>query len=119
MRSHRGFHCRDRRPRLLWALDNGGDGLGNDEPPEEINIIQAGGDYGWPDCIGAQRGVSLGDEEQPGRCGSTLGPEQEMQAHSAPLGIAFYTGTEFPVDYWNDAFVTFHGSWNRDEPTGY
>jgi glucose/arabinose dehydrogenase len=103
----------------LWALDNGGDGLGDDEPPEEINVIQAGGDYGWPDCIGSQRGVSWGDGAQPDRCGSTLGPEHEMQAHSAPLGITFYTGTQFPVEYWNDAFVTFHGSWNRDEPTGY
>ena len=103
----------------LWALDNGGDGLGDDEPPEEINVIHSGGDYGWPDCIGLQRGVSWGDGAQPDRCGSTLGPEQEMQAHSAPLGITFYTGTQFPVEYWNDAFVTFHGSWNRDEPTGY
>src|SRR5947209_14968056 len=42
-----------------------------------------------------------------------------MQAHSAPLGIAFYTGAQFPAAYMNDAFVTFHGSWNRDEPTGY
>lgn len=36
----------------LWALDNGGDGLGDDVPPEEINVIRAGGDYGWPDCYG-------------------------------------------------------------------
>jgi glucose/arabinose dehydrogenase len=67
----------------LWALDNGGDGLGEDEPPEEINVIQDGGDYGWPDCIGNGRGVDWGEGAQPGRCIATSGPEQEMQAHSA------------------------------------
>jgi glucose/arabinose dehydrogenase len=103
----------------LWALDNGGDGLGNDEPPEEINVIRTGGDYGWPDCIGDRRGVDWGQGAEPARCAETRGAEQEMQAHSAPLGIAFYTGAQFPEEYRNDAFVAFHGSWNRDDPSGY
>src|SRR5438105_13422698 len=42
-----------------------------------------------------------------------------MQAHSAPLGISFYNGSMFPASYQNDALVAFHGSWNRNEPTGY
>ena len=42
-----------------------------------------------------------------------------MQAHSAPLGLGFYTGDEFPSEYRDDLFVAFHGSWNRREPTGY
>jgi glucose/arabinose dehydrogenase len=42
-----------------------------------------------------------------------------IQAHSAPLGIAFYDGTMFPADYRGDAFVTLHGSWNRVPRTGY
>jgi glucose/arabinose dehydrogenase len=42
-----------------------------------------------------------------------------MQAHSAPLGLAFYTGEQFPAEYRGDLFVAFHGSWNRTEPTGY
>jgi IPT/TIG domain-containing protein len=49
----------------------------------------------------------------------TSAPEVKLQAHSAPLGISFYTGTQFPASYLNDAFVAFHGSWNRDPPTGY
>ena len=54
--------------------------------------------------------------------------ELAMQAHSAPLGIAFYkyssvhphecTGA-FPESMYGHAFITFHGSWNRDVPTGY
>lgn len=43
----------------------------------------------------------------------------QLQAHSAPLGITFYDGQNFPVEYRGDAFVTFHGSWNRGVRTGY
>ena len=42
-----------------------------------------------------------------------------MQAHSAPLGLTFYTGQQFPQAYRGDLFVAFHGSWNRSAPTGY
>ena len=42
-----------------------------------------------------------------------------MQAHSAPLGLVFYTGNNFPPDYRGDLFIAFHGSWNRSVPTGY
>jgi glucose/arabinose dehydrogenase len=43
----------------------------------------------------------------------------EYQAHSAPIALAFYTGSQFPPEYQGDAFVAMHGSWNRDPPTGY
>jgi glucose/arabinose dehydrogenase len=42
-----------------------------------------------------------------------------MQAHSAPLGLEFYSGDRFPPEYRGDLFVAFHGSWNRSEPVGY
>jgi glucose/arabinose dehydrogenase len=42
-----------------------------------------------------------------------------MQAHSAPLGLTFYTGQQLPEEYWGDLFIAFHGSWNRTQPTGY
>ncbi|MEM9513113.1 MAG: sorbosone dehydrogenase family protein, partial [Cyanobacteria bacterium P01_E01_bin.48] len=42
-----------------------------------------------------------------------------FQAHSAALGLAFYTGTTFPERYRNGAFVAFRGSWNRSQGTGY
>jgi plasmid stability protein len=41
-----------------------------------------------------------------------------MQAHSAPLGLAFYNANSFPQQY-HGLFVAFHGSWNRSTPTGY
>jgi len=101
--------------REIWGTDNGGDNLGNELPPEEINIIQSGRDYGWPRCYGdgARYPGYNGD------CSFQTVPELNMQAHSAPLGIGFYTGDQFPARYRSDAFVAFHGSWNRDELTGY
>ena len=46
-------------------------------------------------------------------------PDVLFQAHSAPLGITFYEGAQFPAEYKGDAFVAFHGSWNRAPRTGY
>ena len=42
-----------------------------------------------------------------------------MQAHSAPLQIAFYQRDNFPAQYKGSAFATLHGSWNRGQRTGY
>jgi len=42
-----------------------------------------------------------------------------MQAHSAPLQLVFYQRGNFPTEYKGSAFVTMHGSWNRDQRTGY
>lgn len=103
----------------MWGPDHGGDGLGDNEPPEEVNILREGMDYGWPDCVGNRRGVNWGPQARPGRCGETTAPELEYQAHSAPLGFSFYTGDEFPASWKNDGLLGLHGSWNRSQPTGY
>jgi glucose/arabinose dehydrogenase len=50
---------------------------------------------------------------------SAIIPEVLFEAHSASLGATFYTGSMFPSEYRNDAFVAFHGSWNRSLRTGY
>ena len=101
----------------IWATDNGRDWLGDDLPPEEINIVRAGSNYGWPYCYGNQ----IVDKEFNRRdfCATTVPPVLEIPAHSAPLGLAFYTGPQFPREYRGNIFVALHGSWNRSVPTGY
>lgn len=96
----------------IWATDNGRDLLGNDLPPEEINIIEEGKNYGWPICFGKQIHDSDFDKNIYIRdpCLDTEPSFIDMQAHSAPLSLAFYEG---------DLLVAFHGSWNRNPPTGY
>lgn len=101
----------------LWGVDNGRDWLGENLPPEELNRIVMGGDYGWPYCYGDK--VPDPDLGAPKRCSSTVAPEVKMQAHSAPLGMAFGYGLKFPASFKDVLYVAFHGSWNRLVPTGY
>ena len=102
---------------VIWASQNERDNLGDDLPPEEINVLSDGTDFGWPYCFGErQPNPEYRDQE---RCQGTTPPALAMQAHSAPLGLAFYTGSQFPDEYRGDAFIAFHGSWNRSEKTGY
>ncbi|MFL5734205.1 MAG: PQQ-dependent sugar dehydrogenase [Chloroflexia bacterium] len=102
----------------LWATVNGRDGLGDDVPPETIYNIKEDTDYGWPFCYG-DRVPDPTMEVPEGYCEKTGTPAVKMQAHSAPLGLAFYTGDKFPAEFRGDMFVAFHGSWNRSVPTGY
>ncbi len=101
----------------LWATDNGRDWLGDNLPPDEVNIVQEGKDYGWPFCYGDK--VPDPDFNDPKTCERTVAPVVEIQAHSAPLGLTFYNGSMFPDDYKGDLFIAYHGSWNRSIPTGY
>jgi glucose/arabinose dehydrogenase len=101
----------------LWATNNDRDNLGDDIPPERINIIKDGAWYGWPSCY--LPGEPNPDAPEPRRnCAEVEPPAITFQAHSAPLGIRFYTGTAFPDAYRGDAFMAYHGSWNRSVPTG-
>lgn len=104
----------------LWASVNGRDWLGDDRPAEYITRVEAGGFYGWPYCHWEAAGLvadpDLGSSE---RCQRVSRPTLLYQAHSAPLGIAFYTGRQFPAEYRGNLFVALHGSWNRSTPTGY
>ncbi|MEO5702925.1 MAG: PQQ-dependent sugar dehydrogenase [Gammaproteobacteria bacterium] len=101
----------------LWGVDNGRDMLGDDLPPEELNLIAQGADYGWPYCYGnAVPDPQLGTQQ---RCANTRPPAVALQAHSAPLGLTFGHGLAFPEEYQQTLLIAFHGSWNRSQPTGY
>jgi glucose/arabinose dehydrogenase len=101
----------------LWATNNGRDMMGDDLPPETIEIVREGEDYGWPRCHSGR--IEDPDLGYPGSCEGVNSPLVEMQAHSAPLGLAFYMEDAFPSEYQDDLFIAFHGSWNRSVPTGY
>ena len=110
--------------RQMWGMDHGSDHRGNDTPPEELNLLEEGKDYGWPFVYGKQqpdsmRGEPPGYDSIEAYARTTQPAVLTYQAHSAPIGLLFYTGDQFPEDYRNDAFVTFRGSWNRAPATGY
>jgi glucose/arabinose dehydrogenase len=103
----------------LWCVVNERDGLGDNLPPDYATQVQPGAFYGWP-------WFYIGDHPEPRMNGARADlasrvtvPDVLIQPHSAPLGIVFYDGTQFPATYRGDAFVALHGSWNRSLRTGY
>jgi len=110
--------------REMWGVDQGSDNRGPNTPPEELNHIIDGGDYGWPWCYGDRQVDALtpGHPDNTNKaqfCPTTQPMVLGYQAHSSPIQLVFYTGTQFPAAYRKDAFITFHGSWNRRPAVGY
>lgn len=106
----------------MWGFDQGIDWLGDDEPMEELNLLQQGKDYGWPDAYDARKVNPSSDgtnAEKQQHAASSEPPVLGYQAHSSPIWMLFYDGTMFPPEYRGDAFIAFHGSWNRKPPTGH
>jgi glucose/arabinose dehydrogenase len=100
----------------LWATVNQRDLLGDDFPPDYVTVVQEGDHFGWPFC---HSGVPDPEYGYLGDCSQTRAPSVFVGSHTAPLGLAFYSGQQFPAEYRGDLFVALHGSWNRTEPQGY
>ncbi|HEY3417795.1 MAG TPA: PQQ-dependent sugar dehydrogenase [Armatimonadota bacterium] len=110
--------------RQMWGMDQGADYRGPNDPPEELNHLMDGQHYGWPWCYGKGQVDEMTAGHPPGMtkaqfCATTEPAVLEYQAHSSPIQLHFYTGGLFPAEYRNDAFLTFHGSWNRSPAVGY
>ena len=103
----------------LFVAVNERDGLGDNLPPDYFTSVKPGGFYGYPwSYIGTNPDPDLG-AKRPDMVGKAIVPDVLFPAHSAPTGLAFYTGDNFPAEYKGDAFVSLHGSWNTSEPHGY
>lgn len=102
----------------LWFTDNGRDGMGDEVPPCELNkVSQVGQHFGYPYCHGGDiADPQFGSKRH---CNDFVRPQFNFRAHTAPLGMAFYTGDMFPAEYKGDIFVAQHGSWNRSSKIGY
>ena len=110
----------------MWATEMGRDNLGDNLPPDEVNIVKPDKKYGWPYCYGKQisdkkfkppRKIERTDI--PENCSQTEPSKIDIPAHSAPLGLTFITSKKWPVDWQNHLLVAYHGSWNSSVPTGY
>lgn len=113
------FFVFDKRGQI-WGNDMGRDFLGDDLPPDELNIISEGRDYGWPYCYGDRvRDTKFKTGEEGVYCLDTQSPVFNLPAHVAPLGLAFIDSNLFSPSEQGDLLVAYHGSWNRSEPVGY
>lgn len=113
---------------IVFLTEMARDGLGDDIPSDEINIIdpstvqQEGAPYfGWPLCYG--KNIHDGDFDKKNYirdpCSDMDPSFADLQAHSAPLGLSFIPEEGWPEEYWFDLLIAYHGSWNRSVPTGY
>ena len=106
---------------VLWFTDNQVDGMGDETPPGELNkMAQAGMWYGHPYYGGGEvRTNEYKDAEIPeDKMSRYVGPQIEYRAHSANLGMMFYSGNQFPDKYKGAIFNAQHGSWNATTPRG-
>jgi glucose/arabinose dehydrogenase len=105
------------KDKALWFTDNQVDGMGDDQPPGELNRADKPGmNFGFPYYGGGKtRTVEYKDQTPPA---DVTFPQVEMDAHAADLGMTFYTGRMFPQKYRGGIFSAQHGSWNRTKPIG-
>lgn len=118
----------------LWGCDHGSDNFGAKygevegklqpitdlNPPDEFNHYVEGGFYGHPFLVGPRlpRTEYAGRKDIVELAARTTPPEWEFGAHWAPNGWTFLTKDYFP-GHKGDAFIAFHGSWNRVQKAGY
>lgn len=107
----------DPRTGDFWFTENGRDWFGDDKPSDKLNhVSRRGQHFGYPYC-------HQGDMPDPKynagqKCSQFTKPVVKLGAHVAPLGMKFYTGSQFPAEYQNNIFIAEHGSWNRHKYQG-
>lgn len=103
----------------LWTVVNERDLLGDDLVPDYFTHVKENGFYGWPYRYHGKYIDDRVKEPAPAEAEKSIVPDVDLAAHSASLGLAFYTKNKFPEKYRDGAFIAQHGSWNRATLSGY
>ncbi|TIU08536.1 MAG: hypothetical protein E5W39_04720, partial [Mesorhizobium sp.] len=103
----------------LWVAVNERDEIGSDLVPDYMTSVKDGGFYGWPYSYYGQHVDNRVKPQRPDLVAQAIKPDYALGAHTASLGLTFYTGDLFGPQYRNGAFVGQHGSWNRKPRSGY
>jgi glucose/arabinose dehydrogenase len=109
----------------LWTVVNERDNVGDNAPPDYLTSVSEGEFYGWPYAYTDIKGKIIADlafgDKNRAMVKKTVAADVPVQAHSAALGLTFYPtqNGNFPDEYKGDAFLAYHGSWNRSQKTGY
>ena len=105
--------------KTLWTVVNERDELGDDLVPDYLTSVRQGGFYGWPYTYYGDHEDTRVKEPRPEAVNDAIVPDMQLGAHTASLGLVFYTKDAFPKKYRNGAFIAQHGSWNRSTLSGY
>ena len=119
----------------IWGMDHGSDNFGEImekkdktgrkpitdwNPPCEMNHYVEGAYYGHPYITGNRlpRYEYMNRPDIVDWAAKTTPPAWAAGSHYAPNGMTFYDANQFP-NAKGDAFVAYHGSWNRSIKGGY
>jgi len=105
----------------LWATIAERNSQGEDVPHELVTRIKKGGFYGWPLAFGNKQWDDFTvDSEYKSMLPLTYQdsllvenmqvPDATVDAHSTPMGIAYYDNEGLPAEYKGSLFVSTHGS---------
>lgn len=103
----------------LWVAVNERDEIGNDLVPDYMTAVKEGAFYGWPYSYYGQHVDARVKPQRPDLVAKATVPDYALGAHTASLGLTFYTGTLLSKRYHGGAFIGQHGSWNREPRSGY
>jgi glucose/arabinose dehydrogenase len=103
----------------LWVAVNERDEIGSDLVPDYMTAVRDGAFYGWPYSYFGQHVDARVRPPRPDLVAKAIAPDYALGAHTASLGLAFYTSDALPAKYSGGAFVGQHGSWNRKPRSGY
>lgn len=103
----------------LYFTEMGRDLMGDNIPPDEINVIKGKTPhFGFPYI----HGKNIPDPKLFLKLPKGLvvtPPLYEIPAHSAPIGISFFPKNNYPKEFHDCFLVAEHGSWNRSSKSGY
>lgn len=103
----------------LWTVVNERDALGDELVPDYATQVREGAFYGWPYSYFGKNEDPRKKGQRPDLVAKATVPDYALGAHTASLGLAFYTATQFPAKYRGSTFIGQHGSWNRSQFVGY
>lgn len=103
----------------LWTVVNERDELGDDLVPDYLTSVRDGGFYGWPYSYFGSHEDPRRKGERPDLVDQALIPDLPLGAHTASLGLTFYTANAFPEKFRGGALIGQRGSWNRSQFVGY
>jgi len=103
----------------LWATVEERNDLGDGLVADYFTSIKQGGFYGWPYAYLGQHADPRIKEQRTDLVKSSIAPDVSLVSHIAVLDFLFYTGSQFPAEYRNGAFLANHGSSNRSDRVGY
>ncbi len=103
----------------LWAVVNERDEIGPQLVPDYLTSVREGAFYGWPYSYWGKNVDPRVRPQKPELVATAVAPDYALGSHVAALGLSFATGGGFGGAYAQGAFIGEHGSWNRQDLSGY